>query len=233
MFDLLAMSGLATAWRPLIILDVDGVIFDSNRLKSDNIYEAALKVCGAERAATLRDDFVMRSGVPREVKIAEALGAASPSYQAVLSAYNALNADTLMRVPLTPDAEAVLAALSAEHTLVAMSGADERELHRLFNQRGLMQYFEVVRGGPLDKVRNLAAFVGLPALLYVGDALADQHAACHYGVPFCYMSGYAATEPERMQQSGLPIAYQISNLAELPAVINACAAPVIIGGAQG
>ena len=217
----------------MILLDVDGVIFDSNRLKSDNIYQAALPVCGAERAAALRDDFVMRSGVPREVKISDALGAASPSYQAVLSAYNALNADTLTRVPLTPDAEAVLAVLSVEYALVAISGADERELHRLFNQRGLMQYFDVVRGGPLDKVRNLAAFVGLPALLYVGDALADQHAACHYGVPFCYMSGYAASEPDRLRQSGLPIAYQIRNLAELPTVISACAAPVPIGGAQG
>jgi len=227
------MTKTVAGWRPLILLDVDGVILDSNQLKSDNIYRAALPVCGADRAAALRDDFIQRSGVPRETKIADALGAETPAYHAVLTGYNALNAETLAHVSLTPDADAVLAALSASYALVAMSGADERELHRLFNQRQLIQYFEVVRGGPLDKVRNLAAFVGLPAVLYVGDALADQHAACHYGVPFCYMSGYAATSAARMLQSGEPIAYQIRNLAELPAIISACSDPVPVGGQEG
>lgn len=185
-----ATASDATEVKPILLLDVDGVVFDSNATKQRNIFEVALPIVGQERAEALRRDFVARSGLPREGKIAAILGQDSADYFEVLTRYTARNAETLLDVPFTAGAEAVLEALAGRYRLVALSGADEKELHALFAARGIARLFFAIRGGPLTKLRNLRCFEAEDVVVFVGDARVDVETAQAAGLPFCFMSGY-------------------------------------------
>ena len=54
-----------------IIFDFDGVVVDSNFIKSECIYLASLKYCNSDYHTDFVNFFTHNNGVPREIKISK------------------------------------------------------------------------------------------------------------------------------------------------------------------
>ena len=55
--------------KPILILDVDGVVFDSNTMKENNIKESTLKYVDENTTNDFVSYYTKYNGVPREIKI--------------------------------------------------------------------------------------------------------------------------------------------------------------------
>lgn len=214
-FPKLIAEAVLPAEKALLILDVDGVIFDSNALKERNILQAASALCDSETAQSFCRYFTRNNGLPREAKIFGYFAGREALAGELLKKYNALNAEMLHDVAFTEGALEKIQALSHRFGLVGLSGGLETEVHELFAHKGLSQYFFHIRGGPLTKEANLRAFTDFEIALYVGDSEADFRAARAFGIPFCFMHGYTQFEGWESFLEAYPDVHVIRHLSEL------------------
>ncbi len=190
--------------RPLtdynvVLFDFDGVILDSNPVKTE-----AFRTALADYPPALVERFVAyhraNGGVSRYVKLrrffSEFVPVADPqaACAAALERFGALARDALMRAPIVPGVTAVLERLRVPTYVV--SGADQQEVRDVLAARGLGHHFARVLGSPVAKeehVRQLLRSGELPAPgLFFGDARKDMEVAEGAGLDFVYVGG--ATE---------------------------------------
>lgn len=180
--------------KNLLFLDVDGVVFDSNRQKEKNISKAVRTYCDEVTSNAFIEYFIQNNGLPREIKIHTFFKNFSDIADSVLRHYNQLNAHSMKNVDFTRGGFSAIQELSQRFNLVALSGGQETELYRLFFHKAIDRYFFHIRGGPLTKEANLRAFTDYDAVLYVGDSKADFDASWSFNIPFCFMSEYTQFE---------------------------------------
>lgn len=177
------------------VFDCDGVILNSNQLKTDAFYQVALPF--GKQAAT---DFVRyhteNGGISRYKKFAHFLKHIAPPTKHTLTLETLLNqyaqhvTDGLLNCEVAAGLEE-LRALTPNSRWLIVSGGDQNELRKVFSQRGLADLFDGgIFGSPDTKDEILAREIANhniqhPALFF-GDSKYDYQAATTAGLDFFY-----------------------------------------------
>lgn len=216
---------------PVWVFDCDGVILDSNSIKTEAFFDAVVVEYGAAHAQALVDYHKINGGISRFKKfewfLVERLGRQLDlqAHADLCQKYASLVRNQLLSVPLTEGALPLLERLKESGCLIFIaSGGPQEELRELFSSRGLDQYFSGIFGSPTDKISILASLaaqkIDLQNGVFVGDANADFKAAQSQKMDFVFVSQYAEStawwqDAESGAEMTRPKKLKIRNLNEL------------------
>jgi len=206
-----------------LVLDCDGVILDSNRVKTDAFRRVALRY-GSDVAEKLVQFHVQHGGVSRYQKfehlMVNILGQAGgeKEVQTLASAYGERVYRELLKCDIANGIHELRKA-TADHAWMVVSGEDEVELRRVFRERGLDTLFDRgIHGSPATKdvilQRELStANLKLPAL-FVGDSRYDHEAAQRAGLQFVFAYGWSEFQEwhEYCGTHQIPVIEKLSDL---------------------
>lgn len=191
------LSGYST-----LVFDCDGVVLDSNKVKTRAFYEAALPY-GEAAAEALVKHHVANGGISRYKKfswfcdnIAQGLG--GPGREELLKRYAEFVLEGLLTCESAPGLEQLRAATPNSRWLI-VSGGDQAELRDVFAQRGLLAFFDGgIFGSPDTKddilARELKSGNITQPALFLGDSKYDYQAASQAGLDFVFVSGWTEVE---------------------------------------
>jgi beta-phosphoglucomutase-like phosphatase (HAD superfamily) len=176
------------------LLDFDGVILDSVRIKID----AYLKIYEHEdpsKRATILEHQRVHGGVTRRVKFRyferHLFGRAGTDedVERLSATYTRLVHEAVLTCAFIPGAQAFLERVHGRAAMHVVSGTPDEELKDIVERRGLARYFVSVHGAPqtkIDAFRELLQSRGYdPArALAIGDAMTECEAAAMLGIPF-------------------------------------------------
>ena len=200
----------------IIILDCDGVVFDSNFLKLD-AFSDALKAYDSKIVDSFIEYFKNNFGTSRyhliRVFIEEFLNQDFDEelYQSILSKYSQNCVILYEKSDMTKDFLKFIEKYSDKKLFVA-SGSDQEELRVVFKSRGLTKYFIKIFGSPTKKseiVKNITS--QNKNAIMIGDAKSDMQAAKESGIDFIFMSDYSTDEAMKKDKS----LESINNLGDL------------------
>lgn len=219
-----------------VVFDCDGVLLDSNELKSA-CFRQVLEASGFAAADVARFVTFQRAnfGTSR-YRLFEALlsweltDAPAMDHAALLAAYAGLLRGQYVTTPATPGMREVVGALGARLPLYIVSGSDQAELREVLAERGDAAPFRMVLGSPTPKAENLAhVLADLSArdgvaepgrVCFVGDAEADFNAARALGTRFVYMDDFSTAQPRMRELAALHGFPVIRTLRDLPAALH-------------
>ncbi|WP_126174618.1 HAD family hydrolase [Altericroceibacterium xinjiangense] len=177
------------------VFDCDGVVLDSNRLKTEAFRRAVLTY-GEEAAQALVDHHVLNGGISRFEKFRyffdkiAAPGVSGPTYEELLSAYTQAVRNGLHECSIVPGLERFRQATAGRRWLI-VSGGSQGELREVFTARRIDHLFDGgIFGSPDNKDMILARELGSgniqkPAL-FIGDSKYDYLAAAAAGLDFVF-----------------------------------------------
>ncbi len=193
-----------TQYRTLIF-DCDGVILNSNPIKTEAFYQAALPY-GEDAARALREYHVRNGGISRYHKfdwfLTEVIGQSEPDpeeRQALLNAY-AKNVWDGMLACEVDEAIFELRKQTPHARWMVASGSDEQELREIFRLRGLDELFDAgIYGSPRTKEEIFAELAATNTLLtpavFFGDSRYDAQAAQTLNLTFVFLQNWSETSP--------------------------------------
>lgn len=203
-----------------IVLDFDGVILESNRIKAETFPRLFHQYPQhAEAMVKLHQDH---GGMPRHEKLRiiceDILGRTvdDDEIQRLSRELGRLVDDAILACPFTPGALEFLQAYSARCPLFIATGTPEDEMQPLVKRRGIASYFAGVYGSPRNKaaiLRDLMDENGWRPedIVFVGDSIDDYHGAKAVGVPFIGRVG-----PDKPHQFvNTDVTLLVDSLAEL------------------
>ncbi len=180
-----------------LVFDCDGVILDSNKVRAQAFYNAALPY-GEPHAAALREYHILHGGVSRYVKfevlLRDMVGipVTEAAMKALLHQFTTEATVGLLKCDIATGLEDLRKATPHARWML-VSGADEQELRSVFAQRGIAQWFDGgIFGSPSSKEDILArekasGNLQQPALFF-GDSRYDHRAATGAGLDFVFVS---------------------------------------------
>ncbi len=184
------------------VFDCDGVLLDSNRAKSEAMYQSAAELFGAAPAAQLVAYHQAHGGVSRVLKFRHFfttfLGR-TDDYEADLAAlmarYSERVVTALRTCAVAPGLEPLLAALTDRGVRChVLSGAEQDELRGILADRGLAHWFQGIFGSPTPKedvlAREIAAGTMPGPRLFLGDSRYDHQAARARACDFVFVSAW-------------------------------------------
>jgi len=182
------------------VFDCDGVVLNSNHVKTNAFYRSALPY-GEATAQALVDYHVANGGISRYQKFDYFLehlvppGLSGPSREEMISSFSRWTRQGLLECDVAEGLTAL-----REHTAHArwliVSGGDQAELRKIFAQRDLAQLFDGgIFGSPDTKDEILAREVAAgniqqPAL-FLGDSKYDHQAASAAGLDFVFLYNWS------------------------------------------
>lgn len=181
------------------IFDCDGVLLNSNKVKTEAFYAATLQY-GDTQAQAMVDYHRRHGGVSRYRKFEHFFSdilrrdAGHGEMEAVLDHYATEVRKSLLTCEVTPGLEA-LRAITRDCSWMIISGGDQTELREVFSARELSQYFDAgIFGSPSTKDEIVAQQVlsrqqRLPAIFF-GDSRYDYLAARQAGLDFAFIFGW-------------------------------------------
>ncbi len=190
-----------------LVFDCDGVVLDSNKVKTEAFRTAALP-WGEAAADALVAHHVAHGGISRYAKFAHFLdsilpdhapqavpGRDGPDLDTLLTAYAGAVRAGLMSCAITEGLEDLRAATPDARWLI-VSGGDQAELREVFAARGLAAHFDGgIFGSPDSKdlilAREIAAGTIRSPALFLGDSRYDHIAATRAGLDFIFLSGWS------------------------------------------
>lgn len=209
-----------------LVFDCDGVILDSNKVKTRAFYKAALPY-GEPAAQALVDFHVANGGISRyrkfeyflETLVAQhAAGVSGPDLQTLLNTYAAAVRHGLLNCGVTAGLERLRAATPNARWLI-VSGGDQTELLEVFSQRGLSGMFDGgIFGSPASKDEILASQLSngniRPKALFIGDSRYDHVASAAAGLDFLFVSQWTEFHGWQAycEENSLPCVQTIENL---------------------
>jgi len=176
-----------------VVFDCDGVILDSNDVKS-----AAFAKSLEGEDQKLIDKFLFyhreNGGVSRFVKFEYffKIIKSQKNYQNdlknVLEKYSRLSYEGLLDCEEVKGIRNLLIKLS-NHNIecFVVSGGEQNEVRKVLEKRNLSPYFKMIFGSPKTKQENLA-IIQPNNSIYFGDAKGDYEAAIASGMDFIYIS---------------------------------------------
>lgn len=191
-------SNVLSSYRTLIF-DCDGVLLDSNRVKTDAFFSAGL-LYGEKAALSLVEYHRKNGGISRHRKfkhfLREIVGvvANDDALHELLDTFAREVRAGLLACPVSTAVPA-LRQLGTKNRRLVVSGGDQEELRKLFRERDLDTVFDGgIFGSPDPKETILdrelvAGNITLPAL-FVGDSRYDFEAARQFGIDFLFVSGW-------------------------------------------
>lgn len=182
-----------------LVFDCDGVVLDSNKVKTESFYRAALPY-GERAADELVEYHVKNGGVSRYKKFSYFLEhiVKKPSEIALkrlLDDYGANVRDGLNNCSIAPNLERLRNKTPDARWLI-VSGGDQSELKEIFRTRGLSNWFNGgIFGSPDTKEEILSrelecGNIVRPAL-FIGDSKYDFEAAKSVSLDFVFLSGWS------------------------------------------
>ena len=196
------MSLLVTDYKTLVF-DCDGVILNSNQVKTDAFYQVALPY-GESVARALVDYHIANGGISRYQKFNYLLEAILPKYAPSLSAPSLEElleqyAKRALQGLLTCEVASGLKELkdaTPNARWAIVSGGDQSELRHVFTQRGLSELFDAgIYGSPDSKHQILAREISNGTIqspaLFLGDSKYDYQASSKAGLDFVFLSEWS------------------------------------------
>lgn len=192
----------ATDYKTLVF-DCDGVVLNSNKVKTQAFYQAALPY-GEEAAQALVAYHVQNGGVSRYKKFAYFLsaliqqGASGPDLEDLLGSYATKVRDGLLQCEVAAGLHELRANTPNANWLI-VSGGDQAELREVFAARDLAKLFDGgIFGSPDNKEvilsRELAAGTIQQPALFLGDSKYDFQASIVAGLDFVFLSDWSEVE---------------------------------------
>jgi phosphoglycolate phosphatase-like HAD superfamily hydrolase len=214
-----------------VVFDCDGVLLDSNALKT-SCFEEVLLAAGYATADVVRFVTFQRAsfGMSRYRLFETFLGwdlAERPALDrdALVARYAEALAGRYVHAAATPGMREVVRRLARRFPVYIVSGSDEAELRGVMAARGDADPFRLILGSPATKVDNLRtvlAHLGRDGaamepgrVVFVGDARADLDAAEALGMGFVYMDAFSAAQAamrKAVGQRGLPLIEDLNGL---------------------
>ena len=212
-----------------IIFDCDGVIFDSNALKT-----AAFREVLIAYPQELVDKFIVyhqtNGGISRYVKLRAFFtdflktSVDEEKLQKFLDDFGSSCQRLYQQADLTPGCITVLETLSKHIPLYVASGSDEAELQQVFAGRDLDKYFNGIYGSPKTKqdcvteiIRKLDSH---EEVIFVGDAESDWKAAKGANIRFMFMAKFSDAANLMQQKARENNFLVINTLEELLLLLN-------------
>jgi len=185
----------------VIILDCDGVIFDSNSLKID-AFRKVLERYDAKVVEEFINYFKNNFGTSRyslakvfiEIFLKEEFD--ENKYRDILERYGQECVNLYQDAKFTDDLIKFLNKHQDKYLYVA-SGGDDLELKKVFIQRGIVQYFKGIYGSPTQKselVENICNQNADKKILMIGDAKSDLLASRVNGIDFIFMKDFSTSQ---------------------------------------
>ncbi|WP_328190384.1 HAD family hydrolase [Marinobacter sp. OP 3.4] len=191
------------------VFDCDGVLLDSNRVKTEAFYQAA-EPYGPGQAEALVDYHVRNGGISRYVKFSTFLSdivgrsrADGDELQQLLDRYAGLVGEGLRQCAVA-DGLMTLRRLTGSARWLVVSGGDQEELRGVFADRGLAELFDGgIFGSPDTKDEILArewenGGILHPAV-FVGDSRYDIEAATRAGLDFIFARRWSESDHDFSQ----------------------------------
>ncbi|MGY6587776.1 MAG: HAD family hydrolase [Wenzhouxiangella sp.] len=189
-----------------LIFDCDGVVLDSNTIKTE-AFRTAAQPWGHQAAEALVAHHIANGGISRykkfdhflsqilpELGLSGTLDKDGPGLEAMLTIYAQEAREGLMNCSIAGGLEELRAATAQANWLI-VSGGDQEELRSVFNERGLASLFDGgIYGSPDSKPQVLEreihrGNIRQPAL-FLGDSRADHQAASQYSIDFIFVSAW-------------------------------------------
>jgi HAD superfamily hydrolase (TIGR01549 family) len=207
-----------------IIFDCDGVLFDSNTLKTEAFREVL-----ADYPQEIVEQFIVyhqtNGGISRYVKLRKFFtdflqtSVDENKVEDLIREFGNSCQRLYQKAALTPGCLQILETISSQIPLYVASGSDENELRQVFSWRNLDKYFQGIYGSPKTKqacVSEILLKVGSnQRILLVGDAESDWRAASSTGINFVFMSGFSDAAKGMLQKSKTENFHVINTLVEL------------------
>lgn len=190
------------------IFDCDGVIFDSNQLKSDAFVEV-LEIFKFDQK--IKNEFInyhqTNGGISRYVKfkylIENILNKPFDEtlYRNLLSEYSNKCVELYNKASLVPGIESLIT--NSKVPMFVASGSDEEELKKVFKNRGIDKYFEMILGSPKTKnecVKIISEKLGTSQkIILFGDSYADYVAAQEIESNFVFVSQFSEAKEKMLK----------------------------------
>ncbi|MBO8228679.1 HAD family hydrolase [Prochlorococcus marinus XMU1414] len=188
-----------------IVFDCDGVILDSNKIKTD-AFRLATKNFGKEFSERLVNYHIKNGGVSRYKKfdyfIEKILDFDMDSNNKInkdilkknlLENYSSFVVQELMTCKVAPKLKELKDSIPLSDWVV-ISGSDQNELRKVFENRNISHFFNLgIYGSPKDKYENinyLYSKIKTPAL-FIGDSKLDHLVASHFSMDFVFLSDWS------------------------------------------
>jgi len=192
----------------IIILDCDGVIFDSNNLKIE-AFKNSLNEYNSKIVENFINYFKENFGTSRynltrvfienflEIKFSQNL------YQKILENYGVECVKLYTQASFTTKCIDFIDFYKNKKLYVA-SGSDEVELNRVFEQRKIRGNFEKVYGSPISKtilVEKICKENEGKNIVMIGDAKSDYLATKDNNIDFIFMKDYSTSQDMKNNNS--------------------------------
>ena len=186
------------------IFDCDGVILDSNNIKTDSF-----QMCLLDEDEDQRKSFMeyhrLNTGVSRYEKFQNYFIniKKEKNYREkldfFLKKFSSILQNALLESSLTEGIIELLDILTEKNkNLYVVSASDEKELIELFKKRKLIKYFNNILGSPKNKIENIQYLWETQQIsektVFFGDSKSDYQAALHYNFDFIYLRKYSMWE---------------------------------------
>lgn len=183
-----------------LVFDCDGVILNSNKVKTEAFRETALPY-GSDLANALVAYHIEHGGVSRFRKFEWFLermaeqGSKTVSLPSLLEEFSARVKHGLMTCQVAPGLEDLRKRTRSARWMV-VSGGHEAELREVFKSRGLASLFDGgIYGSPSTKEEILDSLIESGELrqpaLFLGDSKYDFKAANPRGLDFLFLRGWS------------------------------------------
>lgn len=195
------------------VFDCDGVLLDSNGVKTD-AFRIAAAPYGDRATRALVAYHRSHGGVSRFAKADHLFEGilrrpAEPGEKdAFLARFAEAARSGLATCAEAPRLRELLTAIPTGVPKSVVSGSEQGELRALLDARGIARHFDIVLGSPACKGENLARLraQGLLAApgVYIGDSREDYEAAAAFGLDFIFVHGWTALDDWRALVAGTP-----------------------------
>lgn len=208
-----------------IVFDCDGVILDSNRLKTE-AFRTVAEPIDPSLAEELVRYHVENGGISRYRKFdffirrCRERGVETPENGELCKRFGETIHQGMLECPVANGLHELRQATPGVPWIVA-SGGDQEELREIFRQRGIDDLFDAgIFGSPDTKHSILARAVRngrcrLPALM-LGDSREDYRAAVAAGLDFVFVSAWSefSSVVEFSKTHRIPLVQRLSDLLE-------------------
>jgi len=191
------MSKIDLTKYKTLVFDCDGVILNSNKIKTQAFYKVA-KIYGQKPAQMLRDYHVKNGGVSRYEKFKYLLRKIlnkpiiDEEYNRLLFNFSKEIKSGLMSCEVTKDLH-MLRDKTKNSKWLIISGGDQKELREIFSLRNLDHLFDGgIFGSPKNKITILKNEIAnkniIGKSLFFGDSINDFEAAKSIKMDFIFLS---------------------------------------------
>lgn len=182
----------------IYIFDCDGVILNSNNIKSDAFYDSV-----ADYGENFSREFVEyhkeNGGISRFEKFKyffENILKRLPrenEIQNLLDRFAKICDEKLSSCSLVPGVKEFLVRIDSDKTKVVISGGIETEIRKAFRQKDIEKEFAQILGSPITKNKHMQNLNFSPLLkkVYFGDSLLDYEVAMEFDCDFYFVSDFS------------------------------------------